>query len=178
MGWWIKKKNYLSSKWGVLCTEHPENSSPGSILSASASWAESITSGWCDLKTQWSIWNPFHHSPYSFPKNLVGIKWNQIYLTVMVHGSPHFIPSSWLTCTDLKVHFSHCHLAKIGGPQHKPRYAQGHWGTWHPPTQNRLVLQQTLLLWSPDAGPYQPDRTLRVEQRNKYDVMMKKALLR
>ncbi len=43
---------YLSSRLGVLCTEHRENSSPGSILSASASWAGWITSGWCGLKTQ------------------------------------------------------------------------------------------------------------------------------
>lgn len=69
---------YLSSRWGVLCTEHPENSSPGSILSASASWAGWITSGWCGLKTQWSIWNPFPHSPHSFLKSLkvMSQKWN------------------------------------------------------------------------------------------------------
>lgn len=61
---------HLSSKWGVLCTEHHGSSSPGSILSASASWVGWITSDWCDLKTQWSIWNPFPHSPHSFLKNL------------------------------------------------------------------------------------------------------------
>lgn len=66
----IKSVFYLSSRWGVLCTEHPENSSPGSILSASAFWAGWITSGWCGSKTQWSIWNPFPHSPHSFLKNL------------------------------------------------------------------------------------------------------------
>ncbi len=73
MNWELKSWDfffYLSSRWGVLCTEHPESSSPGSILSASASWAGWITSGWCGSKTQWSIWNPFPHSPRSFLKNL------------------------------------------------------------------------------------------------------------
>lgn len=36
---------YLSSILKVLCTEHPESFSPGSILSASASWVEWSASG-------------------------------------------------------------------------------------------------------------------------------------
>lgn len=70
---------YLSSRWGVLCTKHPENSSPGSILSASAFWAVWKVSGWCDWKTRWSIWIPFHHSPHSFLKNLQDIKMQQLH---------------------------------------------------------------------------------------------------
>lgn len=61
---------HLSSRWGVLYTEHPVNSSPGSILSASAFWAAWITSGWYGLKTRWSIGNLSPRSRRSFLKNL------------------------------------------------------------------------------------------------------------
>lgn len=68
--WFVLRFFYLSSRWGVLYTEHPVNSSPGSILSASAFWAAWITSGWYGLKTQWSIENPSHRNQRSFLKTL------------------------------------------------------------------------------------------------------------
>lgn len=61
---------YLSSRWELPCTEHPACSSPGSTLSASASSAVWIISGWCGLRTQWSSETLSHHSPRSSLKIL------------------------------------------------------------------------------------------------------------
>lgn len=53
---------YLSSRWELPCTEHPVCSSPGSTLSASASSAVWIISGWYGWRTLWNSGTPSHRS--------------------------------------------------------------------------------------------------------------------
>lgn len=158
---------YLSSRWGVLCTEHPENFSPGSFLSASASLAEWITSGWCGLKTQWSIWNPFLHSPHSFLKNLEEHKREYCFILQFCLFDI-LLPGSWNGAdirqgeqTDLKVHFSHYHQVKSGGPRHTPGCARALRGTGRRPARSPLGCQWAQLLWRPGGGPCRPGRNLK-----------------
>lgn len=64
----------------------------------------------------------------------------------------------WIT--NLKVHFSHSHLAGSACPLHRRGCALGCWAIWHQPAQTLREPRQTLLPWKPGVDPFLLDRNL------------------